>query len=1095
MKHTINIQKSLRLSIIFAIFAITTIVTVVILFQRNALKKEASQETFSTIEELLLNELSNTSKPIEQQLIQLQSWGKEGLFDNVDQGTLTTFLKPILENIPQAYSIIFAQDDNSEVLIYRDSSGSCQYKYRSSFTKDGDTASDVVQYLPTRRPWFKGTIRSVDSQNVHWTVPYRFKNNGEMGLTASISWKDRSGRISVIAIDVLLSELKKIITTTTVGNGGKVFFINKNYEIFDLSADTTYHDSSRTLFRRIDVNSDPIILDILHRDFRKEKKTDDGLYYLKTSSGRYWVKIDNIDSILPQFALIIIAPEKGLNKEIERKAFFLNVFSAIIVAIGFILVSLIMYHSLYALRLINNVGELNQIFSNSSDISSFLSNTVITIADFMKVPVCSIYLLNEKENKLILEATTGLNGDLVGKVSIEYGEGLVGMTLKQLKPLRVIGASRNRNFHPVIGLNEEKYDSFLGVPILRGTHKIGVLVVQKKGNRSFNNQAVQTLEILASQLTTVLETAGTLLSFYDDTSRVAEKTADELNLNKIVGKVASPGYAIGQICVNRTKDSYNQLKNRDWDDSLTLDDFNKAVEKTSTELEKLQLAVEERLEDGAAMIFASHLLMLKDTTFTGEMRKHIENDIPVHEAIFHVADELIRSFAISTNTIIKEKVNDIKDLTIRILSNLSDEFEKEQIHKDKILIARELFPSDILIMASEGVKGIILISGGATSHLSILCRSLNIPLVLHTDTRILSIKLDTKVLLDANTGIVYFSPSKEIIESYRPIIAASLAQPKATHHKETFTECGTKISLMANVNLVTDIADASHQNIEGIGLYRSEFPFMVRDSFPSEYEQFAIYKKVADYVKHKEMTFRTLDIGGDKVLTYKENQDEPNPFLGLRAIRFSLQEKELFRQQLRAVLKAGINTKLRIMFPMIQSLDEFLEAKGIVKETIEELQSKGIMCHPTPQIGMMVELPSAVTLIDKFAEVADFVSIGTNDLIQYLLGVDRTNSEVAPLYKPYHPTVLRSIAKVAEIAPQYNCDVSVCGDMASNTLFIPFLIGCGIRKLSVDPVYIPKVQKCINETSVDEAQQVASKLLDCSTIKEARAIIYSKKEG
>lgn len=1083
VKNSINLEKHLRLSIGLALLTITLITSVVLMVQERALKRMASQESFTAVEKSLRNEFSSIAVPVEQQLNQILQWGKAGLFNNISVEDVNMFFRPILTNLKHADAIILANSDGDEVYMYHDGD-SITTRVRSAGTEDG--LGD-----PRSRIWY---MNAADSSNLNkpvWTSPYLFKTRQEQGVTVSVAWRDSLGRTSVVAIDILLTDISKLVQSITVGNGGRVFIVNRHLELFAMD-DSLLQDSSneeKTLFTNWRTLEDDVIVEILGRDFRSEKEVEKGLYYLSTNEGKYWVKIMRVHHLLPQFGIMIVAPEKGLNERIEQQSTLLHSISVLIVIVGLIILGTILYHSLYALRLIHNVGELNNIFSDSRDINSFLDNTVTVIARFMRVPVCSIYLFDEKNNTLILKGTHGLNKKLVGELKLKYGEGLVGLTLKQLQPLRVTGASSTSGFKAVEDLNEEVFESFLAVPITRGLHKIGVLVIQKRLNSTFSNRTVQTLEIICSQLTSVMETAGFLLTMFNDDSDTGEKTETvPVSLTSVKGKVASPGYAFGQVAVDHKRDIFTMLKQLEWGTHYTLKEFDRAVEETASDLEKLQLSVEERLEDSAAMIFVAHLLMLKDASFAGAIREHIINGINPPEAILHVAEELMRNFSMNSSKLIKEKADDVKDLTVRLLSHLSQDLDRQQNHDNRVVVARELYPSDILIMASEGVKGIILVSGGATSHLAILCRSLQIPLLLTTDSSILSISPESELLLDANHGIAYVDPDQEKVKSFRPLLASNIA-PARSGLKNIATKDGTPIQIHANVNLITDISQAKHLNIEGVGLYRSEFPFMIRDSFPTEAEQYTIYKKVAEHIPHKEMTFRTLDIGGDKTLSYNDGITEENPFLGLRAIRFSLKEKELFRHQLKAILRAAVHTDLRIMFPMIQSVDEFIEAKQLVHETIESLQSNGIICHPTPKIGMMVELPAAVTLIETFARVSDFFSIGTNDLIQYLLGVDRTNSEVAPLYKPHHPAVLSAIAEVARVALEHGKDVSVCGDMAGSVHYIPFLLGCGITKLSVDPVYIPRVQDCISKINSNEARVFAESLLACDTIADTGEII------
>ncbi len=1085
--HSSSLEKKFRFSIIFAVLTVVAIIWVVLFVQGRALRRVASQEIFGTVEMSLRTEFSSIATPIEQQLRQLEEWGSAGLFRDNDPVEFSGFLLPILRNLDVASGLIMANSSGEQLHLYRIGDSIVV----DTLAQTLGQSSELSTFIPSDNSWYNRATDPEKMGAVVWTEPYIFEAQRQSGVTAAIAWHSaQTDETTVIAFDVLLTSISELVQSTTIGNGGHVFVVNRYFDVLAIDDTSSLPQAveRKTLFTDWTQLENPILIELLNRDFREEQEVDPGLYYVNTSEGKYWVKSVRVHSLLPEYAIVIIAPEKGLNKQIEKQTMVLNLISAIIVIIGGLLLAFILYHTLYTFRLIQNTGELNHIFSKSSDIETFLDNTVQTIAKFLSVPVCSIYLFDEEQNKIVLKGTHGLNKELIDVTALEYGEGLVGLTLKEMRPIRAAGASNQQHFQPVEGLNEEKYDSFLAVPITRGLHKIGVLVIQKRLKRNFSNRTIQTMEIVSSQLTSVMETAGYLLTFINGSDSSSVQQTEIKTILSIKGKMASPGYAFGSVSIDHKRDIFSYLKKMSWKENHTLKDFDRAIDQTTAELEQLQLSVEERLEDSAAMIFMAHLLMLKDASYAGEIRKHIGNGISPSDAILHVAEELIRSFATSTSRVLQEKVDDIKDLTIQLLSHLSPDLNEQQAHSDRIVISRELLPSDILVMASEGTKGIILVSGGATSHLAILCRSLQIPLLLTTDADILSISPDCEILLDTNHGVAYINPSDDQIKEYRPLIASNIAAPRLIN-KQTTTSDGVEITLHANVNLITDISQAKSLNIGGIGLYRSEFPFMIRDSFPTEMEQFNIYKKVADHVSHKELTFRTLDIGGDKTLSYIEGVKEENPFLGLRAIRFSLKEKTLFVNQLKAVLRAAVHNELRIMFPMIQSVDEFLEAKMILKETIEELQSNGIICHPTPKVGIMVELPAAVTLIERFAKVCDFFSIGTNDLIQYLLGVDRTNAEVAPLYVGHHPAVLSAIARVAEVALANDCDLSVCGDMASSDRHIPFLIGCGVKKLSVDPVYMPRVQEVIGKIDSAKAKEFAQELLKCDTISECKAII------
>jgi phosphotransferase system enzyme I (PtsP) len=506
----------------------------------------------------------------------------------------------------------------------------------------------------------------------------------------------------------------------------------------------------------------------------------------------------------------------------------------------------------------------------------------------------------------------------------------------------------------------------------------------------------------------------------------------------------------------------------------------------------MQSQVEEKLTDAASLIFASHLMILKDKEFVGAMRKLIkENNVPVPAAILRVAKHYIDIFEASASPNTREKVKDVEDLVVRLVSNLLGESESSVDYRDKIVIAHELFPSDLLRMSSENVRAAIVASGGATSHLSILARSLRIPMVIANRPELMNISPGTMLLIDAETGNIYVSPSNEIVAEFKSRNKAreQVQLENLTAKPETFTADGTRIMLRANINLLSDLKLARDVHCDGVGLYRTEFPFIIRSNFPSEQEQYATYRKLVEGMEGKPVVFRTLDIGGDKILSYIQNAREQNPSLGMRSIRFALQNIEVFSQQLRAILRAGAGEDLRIMFPMVASLEEFAQAKETVLACSAALADEGIEHNNNPRLGMMIELPSVVNLIEDFAQVADFFSIGTNDFVQFMLGVDRTNENVAEFYLPHHPSVLRALKIIVDGAGKYKKEVSICGDISHQQPFVPFLIGIGIRTLSLEPQYIPKTQQTISAITISNAETLAAEVLAQSSAKKTAQLL------
>jgi len=526
------------------------------------------------------------------------------------------------------------------------------------------------------------------------------------------------------------------------------------------------------------------------------------------------------------------------------------------------------------------------------------------------------------------------------------------------------------------------------------------------------------------------------------------------------------------------------------------EDLKIALTKTTEQLEQLQIALGAKLPEVASLIFESHMMMIMDSSFTGGMFKKIKAGIPASRAIAETAGQYIEMFEASTHDYMKEKARDVEDLALRLLSNISeDKSNSETIWKGHILIVRELLPSDILKVTLENVAGIIQVGGGLTSHVSLLVRSLNIPMIIVDDISLMSLPDEEHLLLDAYCGSVYVNPSDKVVETFkeRELVRKIADEQKAKMTDKTLLLDGQPITLLANINLLSELDLALDLKAEGVGLYRTEFPFLIRQALPSEDEQFSIYSKLFKRMSNRDVTVRTLDAGGDKVLAYFDDAGEPNPALGLRSTRLTLRYREIFDQQIRAILRAGATApSMRIMFPMISSLDEFIEAKQRVLKCIDDLKDEGISISTTPAIGMMVELPAVLEIIDDLAHEADFFSIGTNDFIQYMLAADRTNERVAEYYCSHHPAVLRGLKRIADAAIRHNIPCAVCGEMAHDSRYIPFFVGIGIRRLSIDPHYLPEVQKCIMTYSTETAENYAAQLLEKSSIKEIEALLPCK---
>jgi len=747
------------------------------------------------------------------------------------------------------------------------------------------------------------------------------------------------------------------------------------------------------------------------------------------------------------------------------------------------------------LNLLCDVSELAALLAGIENIENFLQRTVEMVARHMNVNACSIYLIDEASNELILKVAIGLKLEAIGNIRHKIGEGLVGATLENLKPVKEGHASRHPKFKYLSEAYEDSFDSFLAVPIKRGAEKIGVLVVQHQEQDYFDEIDVMAMGAISSQLAGAIGNARLLMGQNQQRAQKNSSYQNTPRLRMIEGHVASPGYAFAPATLFDKRRGALVSVEIDTETKYSLSDFHQAVRSTADQLNELQQRFSQRLPESASLIFTAHLMILKDLRFGGEMEKLVDSGIPPPVAIKEVAEHYIELFSSSAHAHIREKTNDVQDLAGRILRNLAHDVEEDPfLSENRIVIAPELYPSDILKLACEDIKGIILVSGGITAHVSILAHSLQIPMIIAAEPDLLHLPEGTPIIVDAENGSIYIQPSDELIEEFESAKQVKLESELSAEQLSPFTltKDGIRIRLLANINLLTDLRLARRFKAEGVGLYRTEFPFLIRSALPSEEEQYLIYRRLFDEVDGKDVTIRTLDLGGDKLLAYSDTKGETNPDLGLRAIRFSFRHRDIFHQQLRAILRAGAETEnIRIMFPMISSLDEFGEAKKAVFDAINELENKKLPHHQNPLIGALLEIPSVLEIIDELAAAADFLSIGTNDFIQYMLAVDRSNEEVAAYYCPYHPSVLRGLAKIAQAAARQNKELSICGEMAHQMEYIPFLLGIGIRIFSVYPKFLPSVQKTINGFTIDDVNLYANKLLSESTLKGIRNMLKS----
>ncbi|MGE7602203.1 phosphoenolpyruvate--protein phosphotransferase [Peribacillus sp. NPDC097675] len=526
--------------------------------------------------------------------------------------------------------------------------------------------------------------------------------------------------------------------------------------------------------------------------------------------------------------------------------------------------------------------------------------------------------------------------------------------------------------------------------------------------------------------------------------------------------------------------------------------FKEAIQKSTVELEIIRNKAEQDLGADKAAIFDAHLLVLSDPELLSPVQDKIQSEkVNAESSLKEVAGMFISMFEQMDNEYMKERAADIRDVTKRVLSHLLGIHipNPSMIAEEVIIIAEDLTPSDTAQLNPIYVKGFTTDIGGRTSHSAIMARSLEIPAVVGAKTVTASIENGDMVIIDGLNGEVHINPTPELVKRYEEIqknYALQKAEWAKLVHEETVTKDGHQVELAANIGTPKDLQGVHKNGGEGIGLYRTEFLYMGRNEMPTEEEQFEAYKTVLEGMAGKSVVVRTLDIGGDKELPYLQLPKEMNPFLGYRAIRLCLNEQEIFRIQLRALLRASIYGNLKIMFPMIATLTEFREAKAVLEEVRQELIEKGIPVAEKIEIGIMVEIPSTAVMADVFAKEVDFFSIGTNDLIQYTMAADRMNERVSYLYQPYNPAILRLVKMVIDAAHKEGKWAGMCGEMAGDEVAVPILIGLGLDEFSMSATSILKARSLIRKLSHEEMKQLSQDVLTMDTNDQVKAAVLEK---
>ncbi|HDM8904087.1 TPA: phosphoenolpyruvate--protein phosphotransferase [Staphylococcus aureus] len=563
----------------------------------------------------------------------------------------------------------------------------------------------------------------------------------------------------------------------------------------------------------------------------------------------------------------------------------------------------------------------------------------------------------------------------------------------------------------------------------------------------------------------------------------------------IKGIAASDGVAIAKAYLLVEPDLTFDKNEKVTDVEGEVAKFNSAIEASKVELTKIRNNAEVQLGADKAAIFDAHLLVLDDPELIQPIQDKIKNEnANAATALTDVTTQFVTIFESMDNEYMKERAADIRDVSKRVLSHiLGVELPNpSMIDESVVIVGNDLTPSDTAQLNKEFVQGFATNIGGRTSHSAIMSRSLEIPAIVGTKSITQEVKQGDMIIVDGLNGDVIVNPTEDELIAYqdkRERYFADKKELQKLRDADTVTVDGVHAELAANIGTPNDLPGVIENGAQGIGLYRTEFLYMGRDQMPTEEEQFEAYKEVLEAMNGKRVVVRTLDIGGDKELSYLNLPEEMNPFLGYRAIRLCLAQQDIFRPQLRALLRASVYGKLNIMFPMVATINEFREAKSILLEEKENLKNEGHDISDDIELGIMVEIPTTAALADVFAKEVDFFSIGTNDLIQYTLAADRMSERVSYLYQPYNPSILRLVKQVIEASHKEGKWTGMCGEMAGDETAIPLLLGLGLDEFSMSATSILKARRQINGLSKNEMTELANRAVDCATQEEVIELV------
>jgi phosphotransferase system enzyme I (PtsP) len=719
--------------------------------------------------------------------------------------------------------------------------------------------------------------------------------------------------------------------------------------------------------------------------------------------------------------------------------------------------------------------RLREVMAEQISAQDRLDKIVVLIAANMVAEVCSVYVLRV-DGTLELYATEGLKPEAVHQTVLNPDEGLVGLVASKAAAINLSEANRHPAYSYRAETGEEIYQSFLGVPILRAGNTLGVLVVQNRARRTYTEEEEEALQTTAMVLAEMIA-SGELSTLARPGAEPAARRPLVLN-----GLGLADGIALGHVVLHEPRVI---IKN------FIADDIPKELKRLDAAITTLRADLDRMVEHGDLVDGGEHRDVLEayrmfgyDQGWLHRMREAVGAGLTAEAAVERVQSDTRARMLRQTDPYLRDRLHDLDDLANRLLRGLVGQNHapsREQLPENAILVARSMGPAALLDYDRKRLRGLILEEGGPTSHVTIVARALGIPTVGEIDNATGQVDTGDAIIVDGATGQVHVRPPTDVERSFGERVrlrARRQAQYRELRDKPCTTRDGEEITLLINAGLLIDLPHIEDTGAGGIGLFRTELQFMVSPTFPRAGEQQALYRSVLDAAGDRPVTFRTLDIGGDKVLPYMRNMEEENPALGWRAIRLGLDRPGLLRTQIRALLRAADGRALRVMFPMIAAVEEFDRAKALVEMELTHLRRHGHTLPERIETGTMVEVPSLLYQLDELLERVDFLSVGSNDLMQFMYAADRGNNRVAERFDPLSAPMLRALRLIADKARQHNKPVSLCGEMASKPICAATLVALGYRTLSLSPSSVGPVKAALLELDSSKAGAALLPMLD-----------------